>query len=336
MIRNVRFATSLSHRTSHLSERSATLMVLGSGVASAFVAFFARSLTDAGLAPVAVAFFRFGATVILTARFVSFSPDKRSASTWATGAGLCLGLGWVAYVAAIERLDVATVGAVYMTYPVFALGASRVLFRLRLSTRSLAGALLVMIGAGIAIGPSSATTGSATLLVAFAAPISFGVVVAVLSERVHVLEPLERISATSIGALAGLLPIVAMQPIDSVLPDDTKTWALVLSIGLFTSLLPMGLFVLGAPVVGSGRAATAGGIELPTVFAIAWILLDEPPTAAQILGGALIVAAVAISPTRPPAIATARPRPRPHRRPDSTRSPRPTGDVDSTPRGPRG
>lgn len=310
MIRNVRFATNLGRWTSHLSQRAATFMVIGSGVATAFVAFFARNLTDAGLAPVAVAFFRFGATVALTARFVSFSRDKRSASTWAMGAGLCLGVGWVAYVAAIEQLDVATVGAAYMTYPVFALAASRLLFHERLSRRSLAGASLVIIGAGIAIGPSTATVGSATLLVAFAAPISFGFVVAVLSERVHILDPLERISATSIGALAGLIPIVATQPIDSVLPDRTATWALVLSIGLFTSLLPMGLFVLGAPVVGSGRAATAGGIELPTVFAIAWILLDEPPTTAQILGGTLIVAAVAISPTRPPAIATARPRSR--------------------------
>lgn len=308
MIRNVRFATNLSRRTSHLSQRAATLMVVASGIATAFVAFFARSLTSAGLAPVAVSFFRFGATVALTGRFVSFSREKRSASTWAMGAGLCLGVGWVAYVAAIEQLDVATVGAVYMTYPVFALAASRLLFDVRLSMRGIAGAVLVMIGAGIAIGPSTATAASATLLVAFAAPISFGVVVAVLSERVHVLEPLERISATSIGALVGLIPIVAMQPIDTVLPDDTRTWALVLSVGMFTSLLPMGLFVLGAPVVGSGRAATAGGIELPTVFVIGWILLDEPPTAAQIIGGALIVVAVVISPTRPPAIATARPR----------------------------
>jgi len=314
MIQNVRFATDLHRRTSHLSERTATLMVVGSGVATAFVAFFASTLTDAGLAPVAVAFFRFGATVALTARFVNFSGDKRSASTWALGAGLALGLGWVAYVAAIEQFDVATVGAIYMTYPVFALASSRVLFRARLMTRSIAGALLAMVGAGIAIGPSTTTAGSVTLLAAFAAPISFGFVVAVLSERVHVLEPLERISATSTGAVVGLIPIVAMQPIDEILPGDTTTWVLVLSIGLFTSLLPMGLFVLGAPVVGSGRAATAGGVELPTVFVIAWVLLHEPPTAAQILGGSLIVAAVAISPTRPPAIATVRPRSRRRRR----------------------
>lgn len=325
---NVRFVSDLGRRTQDISERTATGMVVASGIATAFVAFFARNLTDAGLAPVAVAVFRFGATVVLTAKFVTFSREKQSATMWAMGSGLFLGMGWIAYVSAIERLDVATVGAVYMTYPVFALVASRWLFGLRVSARGVGAAVLVMIGAAIAIGPSVPVGSRAVLIVAFAAPVTFGLVVAVLSERVHALKPLERISATSIGALAGLIPVVVMQPVDSIVPGDATTWVLVISIGLFTSLLPMGLFVLGAPVVGSGRAATAGGVELPAVFAIAWLLLGERPTFAQMVGATLIVVAVLISPTRPPAIATARPRrgrrPRRDRHGDRPRQPGPT------------
>lgn len=219
-------------------------------------------------------------------------------------------VGWVTYVLAIERLDVATVGAIYMTYPAFALVASWLISRVRPGARSVLGASLVLTGALIAIGPTDAGFGGRIVLIAFKAPISFGFVVAVLSERAHALQPVERIAATSVGAFVGLLPAIAVQPLDSVIPADARTWLLVVGIGLLTSLLPMGCFVLGAPVVGSARAAVAGGVELPAVFVIAWALLGEPPTITQLAGGVIIVAAVTVSPTRPPPIAIARPRPR--------------------------
>lgn len=309
-MRNVRFVKALAGGEVALGERTATVLVVISGVSAAFIAFFARSLTDAGLAAGAVVFFRFAATAVITGRFIALTGAKRAASWWAFGAGLGVGLGWVTYVIAIERLDVATVGAIYMTYPVFALAATWAIARVRPAPRGVLGALLVSIGAMIAIRPGDAVSGGWVVLIAFAAPVSFGFVVAVLSERVQVLQPVERIAAASVGALVGLVPVVAMQPIDAVIPADATTWLLVFGIGLVTSLIPMGSFVLGAPVVGSARAAVAGGVELPTVFVIAWLLFGEPPTVAQLVGGAIIVAAVTVSPTRPPPIATARPRPR--------------------------
>jgi drug/metabolite transporter (DMT)-like permease len=307
---NVRFVKALASGDAVVSERTATVLVVASGVSAASIAFFARSLTDAGLSAGAIVFFRFAATVAVTGRNIVLTENKRSASTWAFAAGMAVGLGWVTYVLAIERLDVATAGAIYMTYPVFALAASSVIVRRRPARRGLLGATLVLTGAVIAIGPPDAGFDGWMVLVAFAAPISFGVVVAVLSERVQALQPVERIAATSVGAIVALIPIVVIQPLDSVIPANGRTWLLVVGIGLLTSLLPMGCFVVGAPVVGSARAAVAGAVELPTVFVIAWVLLGEPPTFTQLVGGAVIVAAVAVSPTRPPPIATARPRPR--------------------------
>jgi drug/metabolite transporter (DMT)-like permease len=310
----VRFAKGWASGDTVVSERTATVLVITSGVSAASIAFFARSLTDAGLSAGAVVFFRFAATVAFTGRRIAPTGHKRSPTAWAFAAGLAVGFGWVTYVLAIERLDVATVGAIYMTYPAFALVASWLISRVRPAARGSLGAALVLTGALIAIGPTDAGFGGWIVLVAFVAPISFGFVVAVLSERVHALQPIERIAATSVGAIVGLLPIVVMQPVDAVVPADGRTWVLVVGIGLLTSLLPMGCFVVGAPVVGSARAAVAGGVELPTVFLIAWALLGEPPTPAQLVGGAIIVAAVVVSPTRPPPIATARPRKRRSRR----------------------
>ncbi|MEM8745399.1 MAG: DMT family transporter [Actinomycetota bacterium] len=308
------FLRSLARGDASIGERAATALVVVSGVSAAFIAFFARSLTDAGLAASAVVFFRFIATSLITAPGIALSREKRSATIWAFGAGLAVGLGWITYVLAIERLDVASVGAIYMTYPVFALVAGWGLFGVRPALRGVVGATMVLLGAAVAVGLSGVTSDGGAVLLALAAPVSFGLVVAVLSERVDVLRPFERIAATSMGAMVGLIPVVAAQPFDSVIPADGRTWALVLGVGLLTSLIPMGSFVIGAPVVGSARAAIAGGVELPTVFVIAWLLLGEPPTFAQLVGGAIIVAAVVVSPTRPPPIATARPRVRSRRR----------------------
>lgn len=306
----MRFAKQLANGDATVSERAATVLVVVSGVSAASIAFFARSLTEAGLAAGAVVFFRFAITVAVTGRAVALTENKRAASGWAFIAGLAVGLGWVTYVLALERLHVATVGAIYMTYPAFALVASWLISRIRPAARGVFGAILVLAGASIAIGPTDPQLGGWIVLVAFTAPVSFGFVVAVLSERVHALQPLERIAATSVGAFVGLLPVIAVQPLSSVVPVDGRTWLLVVGIGLLTSLVPMGCFVVGAPVVGSARAAVAGGVELPTVYLIAWALLGQPPTITQLVGGAIIVAAVTVSPTRPPPIAIARPRPR--------------------------
>ncbi|WP_419739418.1 EamA family transporter [Ruegeria sp.] len=41
--------------------------------------------------------------------------------TWGLSAGALMGLGWIGYVAALEKLPASTVGVLYMTYPVFTL-----------------------------------------------------------------------------------------------------------------------------------------------------------------------------------------------------------------------
>jgi len=269
-----------------------------SGVSAASIAFFARSLTEAGLSAAAVVFFRFAATVLITGRRIALTDRKRVDSAWAFVAGLALGLGWVGYVLAIERLPVPLVATIYMTYPAFTLLATWLISGGRPASRAVAGAALVLTGAFIAVGPADAGVGGWVVLLAVAAPVTFGLVVAVMSDRVHALQPVETIAATSLGAFVGLVPLVVAQPLDAVIPADARTWLLAIGIGLLTSLLPMMLFVVGAPVVGSARAAAAASLELPTVFLIAWVLLAEPPTLAQLAGGTVILLAIMVSPTR--------------------------------------
>jgi len=287
--------------TDRFGSRAATAIIVVSAAATGSVVFFARGLTGDGMASAAVSMYRFlfSATVLLP--FVRIDRAKRSAFGWALGTGVVLGLGWMAYVQALEDLDVATVGVVYMTYPLFAMTAARVLFGSRQNGRSVAGAGLVIAAATIALSPVTLGAGDVgSLIVAFGAPVAFGASIAVLTERLPPLAPFERLAGVALGAVVGLGPLVTRLPVDHMVPTSSSGWWLLIGIGLVTSLLPLMGYSMAAPVVGPARTSMAGAIELPVVLVIGWCALGEPMTIEGLAAGLLIVAAMVLTPARPP------------------------------------
>jgi len=97
-----------------MSETTATLLVVATSILMGSVPVFARELTDAGLSAVSVSFYRnlLGAVVLF--RLLRFDGARRSATLWALGAGCGMGLGWTAYVRAVEVVPVSTAGVIYM------------------------------------------------------------------------------------------------------------------------------------------------------------------------------------------------------------------------------
>ena len=96
--------------------------VLFASICFGFVPYFSRGLTDQGLAPYAVAFYRYilAAIVLLPALLIHRSNWREI--VWGMAAGAVMGLGWVGYVTALETVSTSTVGVLYMTYPVFTIG----------------------------------------------------------------------------------------------------------------------------------------------------------------------------------------------------------------------
>jgi drug/metabolite transporter (DMT)-like permease len=277
----------------------ATALVVLASVGFGSVPFFARGLTEAGMAPHAVALWRYALAALLFLPVVVGARSQWRLLLAGAAVGLGIGLGWVAYVRALAALPVATVGVVYMTFPVFALLASRMLFGERPSPRGLAAAGIVTVAAALAAGPAALHPASAGMIaLAFLAPATFGTAIACL---VHLLPPLPvlaRMGAISLGSIAGLLPLVAATPVERIVPADGQALALVIGISLGTALVPQLLYTFFAPVVGAARAATAGAVELPTMLAIGWLAMGEAITLAQAVAAGLIVGAIALSPSR--------------------------------------
>lgn len=284
----------------------ATAFVVLASIGFGLVPFFARSLTEAGMAPPAVALSRYLIPALVFLPFVWRARHLPGPLAWGVAAGVCVGLGWIGYVRALEALPVATVGVLYMTFPVFALVVSWVLFGDRPAARGLASAGLVIVAALLAAGPGLAVPGSAGALAgAVAAPLTFGAAIAILVHRLTPLPPIARLGAFSLGSSLGLLPLAATLPFESVLPGGFDIIALVIGIALVSALIPQLLYSIYAPVVGAARASAAGAIELPTMILVGWVLLSEQPTVLALTGCALIFAAIAIAPAgtsreRPP------------------------------------
>lgn len=150
----------------------AVIGVLFASICFGFVPYFSRGLTDQGIAPYAVAFYRYILAGIVLLPALLMHRSKWREILWGMVAGGVMGLGWVGYVTALETVSASTVGVLYMTYPVFTIAIAWVLFGDQPTQRSLVAAGLIVVAAIIAGSPASVPVDQIpTLLLALAAPL---------------------------------------------------------------------------------------------------------------------------------------------------------------------
>jgi len=285
----------MDHRTLPTpNPAAATGAIAATGVAYGFAALFARRLTDSGLSPVSVAFFRFALVALVLLPWFPTRRSARRAVVWGVASGAVMSLGWIAYVDGIARGDAALAGVAYMTYPLFSLVALAVIFRHRLNGRQVAGGLAVLAAAAVALSADAA--GGGLPVTTLVAPATFGFSIAVLTERLGTLTPPERLSTVAFGASMALLPFVLVLPADAVVPGGAGDWARVLGLAVGAALVPMLVYSAAAPVIGAARSAVAGGTELPTVLLIGAVVLDEVLTTRHLLAALLVGVAIVLTP----------------------------------------
>ncbi len=280
-------------RSWYPAPRVATAAVVLSSISLGSATFFVRRLTEAGLAPASMAFYRYAITAVVLARFLALSGQKRRATLWGLAGGAIASLGWIAYAKSIEQVDLATNGVAYMTYPAFTLLTCRTVFKRQTNARSIAAGALVIVAAVVAVGPGAIMDVSPIL---FIAPATFGFSVAVLTERLHVLDPLERLSAVAIGATITLAPLLVNLPTSAVIPTTISTALWVVAIGVICALVPMLLYGAAAPIIGGAKTAMAGTSELPTMFVIGALVFGEAIRPEHLIAGALIVISITVTP----------------------------------------
>lgn len=278
---------------------AAVLGVLFASVCFGLVPYFSRGLTEQGIAPFAVAFYRYVVAGALLLPVLLRHRGSWREILWGLSAGAVMGLGWIGYAAALETQPASTVGVLYMTYPVFTLVIAWALFSDRPTRRGLVAAGLILLAAIVASAPGSVAAGDIPVLIlALAAPLGFGFGICVLVHRLSRIAPLARIASVSLGAVLGLAPLMLTAETAELVPRETADWGLILGLGLVTALVPQLVYTICSPVIGAARTAVVGSIELPTMFAVALFAFGEPITVPQGVGCALVLIAIAFTGSR--------------------------------------
>lgn len=273
--------------------------VLFASVCFGLVPYFGRTLIEQGLAPHAVAFYRYVIAAVLLFPVLVKQAGAWREVLWGMGAGAVMGLGWVGYVGAIETVPVSTVGVLYMSYPVFTVALAWLLFGDAPTRRALVASGLIVLAAGIAGNPSVvAVEQIPALLLSLGAPLGFGFGICVLVYRLGRIAPLARIASVSLGSLLALLPLVLLSDPVEVIPQTLQGWMLIAGIGVFAALIPQLVYTVCSPVVGASTTAAIGSVELPTMFAISFFAFDEALTLAQGIACVLVVGAIVLSGSR--------------------------------------
>lgn len=273
--------------------------VLFASICFGFVPYFSRGLTDQGLAPYAVAFYRYILAAIVLLPALLKHRSKWREIVWGMVAGAVMGLGWVGYVTALETVPASTVGVLYMTYPVFTIAIAWVLFGDQPTRRGLVAAGLIVVAAIIAGSPASMPPDQIpTLLVSLAAPFGFGFGICVLVHRLSRIAPLARIASVSLGSVIGLAPLILSSEVGEILPRGATDWFLIVGIGLVTALIPQLIYTVYSPIIGATRTAVIGSIELPTMFAVGVLAFGEAISGAQAVACALVLGAIALTQSR--------------------------------------
>ncbi len=295
------FMTGLTHSVP--IERSTllpTCLVLLACFCFGTIPYFAKSLVDAGMAPFAVAFYRYGLSAVVLLPLVLRTPaEQMKTVAWGILSGVSVGLGWIGFVSALKTVPVTTVGVLYLTYPVFTLLIGWAWFRDSPSKRAITAAFMVILAALIASSPAAVEPRHLpAMLLSLTAPISFGFGINVLIHKLTRIRAIARVASFSIGAAGSLLPLIIMAAPNTVLPQQPQDWWFIAGIAFGTALLPQLVYVTFAPQIGAARSAMAGSVELPTMFFIGWFLLGEVIGVAQWVACVLVTVAILLTPAR--------------------------------------
>lgn len=280
----------------------ATGLIALTSVCFGLVPLFGRVLLDAGLSAEAIALYRFCLALPLALLFL---PRRRAALRPVialAGAGLAGGVGWTAYLHALDQVPVASAGVVYMSYPLFVVVLARLLVGQPVTGRAALGAALVLVGALLVNAPGTLAGAQwLALLASLPAPLGFALIVVLLATVGRGLTTLERWSAIAVGHVVGLLPAAMLAGPGALLPASPAGWAWIAGIALVTATLPQILYTFASRAVSPARAAAAGATELPTMLAIGGLVFGEAIGLREAAGAALVIAAIAVTPAVAPA-----------------------------------
>lgn len=270
---------------------------------------FARSLIDAGWTPAAAVTARvsIAALVLLVPSIVAlrgrWSVLRRNLPM-ITAFGLIAIAGCqVAYFNAVQHLSVAVALLLEYMGIVLVVGWLWVRHRQRPRRLTVGGTVVSILGLALVLDlVGDATVDLVGVLWGLVAAVGLAVFFVMSAKSDPELPPIVMAGGGMvIGAMAllalgavGLLPLAATTDDVVFAGQDVPWWVPILGLSLLAAVFAYVVGIMAARALGSKLASFVGLTEVLFAVLFAWLLLGQLPTVVQLLGGALIVAGVAM------------------------------------------
>ena len=253
-----------------------------------------RFAADNGLSPLTTTAWRFFIPVLALSPFLPGAFRYGRLALIGLAVGAVAALGMVAYFHALRHLSVATVSVIYFSYPLFTILLDRLVFGERIRPRAVVACALIIAAAVVVVSPESIKAGALEpMLLAFASPIGFAILIVALSRTLTPIPVFSRASVGLTGALLGLLPGFLLFEAGPLLPASMNSAIILIAFAAGTTLLPQLLYTVGSAHAGAGLTAIAGAFELVEALIVGWTWLGEPLLVREAISAVLIALALA-------------------------------------------
>jgi drug/metabolite transporter (DMT)-like permease len=193
-------------------------------------------------------------------------------------------LGMTAFLTSLERTTVAHVAIIYATVPFLAAAIARLAMRERPSLSAVIAGLGALAGVAVMVGLSAEGNLSGDLL---ALCMTFCMACMMVISRHY-----QGIAVLPAACLASLLSSAIAVPFAGNLwPGPTDLIYLAL-FGLVNSAIGTVLFAIGARLLPAIETGLIGALDAPLAPVWVWLAFGETPSAATVLGGFIVFAAV--------------------------------------------
>jgi drug/metabolite transporter (DMT)-like permease len=194
------------------------------------------------------------------------------------------GLGMLFFVGALKTTSIAHVAIIYATLPFVAAGLGWFLLREAPGLGALIAAIIALAGSVVMVGFGSEGTLAGDLM-------SFGMVLS-MAAIILIARARPSLPAVAAGVVSALWASTICLPFATTTGLTAENLGLMAAFGLVNSSLAFALFVFGARRVTPVETALMGALEVPITPLWVWLVFDETPTTATLIGGALVLAAV--------------------------------------------
>jgi drug/metabolite transporter (DMT)-like permease len=195
-------------------------------------------------------------------------------------------LGMVLFIPSLQMTSVANVAIILTTAPFAAAALAWLWLREVPRMRTVLASALAVVGVALAVGGASTVSDLKGVIVATVMMLAIaGMTVAARRYRETPL--------IAAAALSNVLGSAVCLPLARDLPNVSGGDMVVLAMfGILQVALGLTLFVLGSRHLPSAQTALIATLETPLMPFWIWLAFNEVPTSGQLIGGALVLAAV--------------------------------------------